>query len=140
MANRNYTQVIDLLASSVLNWKTDIIMGYLCSGAMFNATDKVFSDVVGASVVAKAPIQGRIVGVGGLLLGYPAFFEAVPSGTYQMILVQDLGLSVNLLSFFDTSGDSDPLTQSHEGTFVLRPDRVEGFDENDTTRLWMKVL
>jgi hypothetical protein len=140
MANQNYSQVIDLLASSTLNWKTDIIMGYLCSGATFDADDKVLSDIAGTTVVATAPIQGRIVGAGGLLLGYPAFFDAVPSGTYQMLLVQDKGQGkVNLLSFFDTAGESTPLTQSHDGTFVLRPDRVEGFDENDTTRLWMKV-
>jgi hypothetical protein len=142
MANQKYNQVVDLLATGRLNWRSSSILGYLCQDALFNADDKTVEDA-GGSLLATTLIQGRMVAPGGLFLGYPAFFQNVPDGSdYQMLLVVDQGLqNYTLLAYFDEDEEGGPLTIDHAGTFVLRPEMPDPLPENldQLMRLWMKV-
>lgn len=139
MANSKYDQVADLLAAGKFNWRSDRILGLLCTNAVFNAANTVLSQITG-EVVSEVPIQGRSVGAGGLCLGYPAFFSAVAGDTpYQLILVQDMGVGdPNLVGFFDEDEVGADLIAQNDGTFVVRPGAPTE-STNGEARVWMVV-
>jgi hypothetical protein len=140
MANSKYTQVSDLLLAGRFNWRTDRILGLLCTNVTFDAADTVVSDLDG-SVVSQVPIQGRDVGPGGQCLGYPAFFSAVSGDTpFQVVLVQDLGSGdPNLIGFFDEDENGGELIAQNDGTFVVRPGLPNTDVYNPDARVWMVV-
>ena len=142
MANSKYNQVVDLLATGRLNWKSSSILGYLVQDATFDPDDTTVEQA-GGSVYSTTLIQGRVVAPGGLFLGYPAFFQNVPGGSdYEMLLVLDQGMqNHSLLAFFDEDDAGLPLTTTNSGTFVLRPEMPDPVPENvdELMRLWMRV-
>jgi hypothetical protein len=143
MANRKYAHVVDLLATGRLQWERDAISGILTTGAAFTTEHERFSDL-GTTRVAETLIMGKVYLTGGLLLGYPAFFNTVKGDVdYQMILVNDPGdHDPYVLAFYDTNAQSGPLRLDNTGTLVVRPEETpDPFPEDlDTSaRIWMRV-
>jgi hypothetical protein len=144
MTNQNYAQVMDLLATGTLHWDTDSIIALLVTGASFDATNKRFSDL-GASLVTRAPIQGRWIAEGGLAMGLPAAFSMVAPGTpFQVVVAQDNGSADPvLLSYLDENADGDPIEVQRGGTLVVRPSQEnlptppDTMTPPPTTGLWM---
>lgn len=122
MANTKYDQVMDLLAEGKLNWRVNDIRASLVQGTTFDAADTKLSDVGGA--VYSTAIQGRTVATGGKLLGFPAIYQAIQPGEYQLVVHQyipALGPDQVVLAYYDTDGAGDPLVLEAPGTLFVRP-------------------
>lgn len=140
MANAKYSQVIDLLAAGKLNWATNNIQAALLQGESFDESHRKLSEV--GTPVARQPIQGRSVAAGGAFLGYAVAFPRVAAGNYQVVVMQDDGMDPNVLAWYDTDEQDDPLSTENEGTLVVRPIVVPSDlppDSSSTTRVWMTV-
>ena len=142
MSNQKYAQVMNLLAAGRLNWQADTIQACLVTDAVFDANDKVLSDV--GSSYRSAAITGRMV-YGRNFIGDPAFFQNVGAEqAYQVVIVQNLGNEDPvLLGWYDSDLDDAEITVATPGTLVVRPAAVEDDGDNpppsNTSRVWMTV-
>lgn len=123
MANAKYDQFTDLLMQAKLNWIANQIVGVLVTGATFETADKKLADV--GVAVKMAPIQQRWIAPGGKCMGLPAVFQAVPAGTYQLVVCQMLGpTNFNVLAWYDTNTGGDTMTLESQGSLIVRPGQL----------------
>jgi len=145
MANAKYTQVTTLLAQGRLNWTANDIRAALVKNGTFNAAHQTLSQV--GTALQSVPVPGRTVGENGALLGQPVFFgDVAEDQSFQVVIVQNLNNGdPNVLAWYDTDDQGNPIRLQNPGTLVIRPtvdvDHVEPLAEVIPTnvRIWMQV-
>ena len=141
MPNSKYSQVTDLLATGRLHWDTDLIEAHLLGDGAFDADDTLLSQA--GESLQSTPIQGRWVAPGGNFMGQPAVFHQIEGNKdYRVAIVQNIGNGdPNLLAWYDTDEQDEPLHLDNTGSFIVRPTLLEQTPEGSpsTSRLWMKA-
>lgn len=124
MANQKYDNLQTMLSQGRLNWNVDNIVAVLMTGATFDATDAVLSDL-GVGALASVQVPGRSVAADGTLLGLPVVFNSVAKDTpLQVIFCREDGVSSVPLAWFDSDENDAPMTLKNNGTFTMRPTPV----------------
>src|SRR5215510_2315847 len=117
--NDKYDNLTTLMSAGWFNWVSDPIRAVLLSGATFDKTDAMLTDVAGERL-GMAPVGGRVVAADGSLVGAPVTFNNVPADTsLQVVLVREEGSAeLRPLAWYDTNDQDNPLRLDNHGTFI----------------------
>ena len=121
MANEKYDNLTTLLSSGRLNWSADNIVAVLVTGATFDPTHAVITDL-GVGTLASVNVPGRSVAADGSLVGLPVVFNAVDKDIeLQVVFCREDGITSVPLAWFDTDDNDGPMILTNNGTFTMRP-------------------
>jgi hypothetical protein len=142
MANQNYDQLAELVASGKLNWTGDLITAFLGEGVVFNAADTKLSALgVSFPPSRRAIITGRTMS-GRNALGAAVIFNDVGAQIdFQVLVTQDDGAGdANLLAFLDVDNEAQPLSVENPGSLIVRPVALdpENPEAPPTTGVWLQ--
>lgn len=122
MSNYKYAQTSTIMSG--LDWLGGRIHAFLLSGAVYDKTDTLLSQVrEGTTLKNVTEIQNRGVGGEGQALGSAAQFAVTQKGgPYQLILTWDKNQGDQLvLAFCNEDGAGNPLALKNNGTLIVRP-------------------
>jgi hypothetical protein len=132
VANEKYDNLTVLMSTGKLNWVGDVVTAYLMTGVTFNAAHVTLVDA-GGTRMGMMPIQQRSVASTGSLLGSAVSFDHMPKDTdFQVLIAKESGgpgTVPQLLAFFDSDGDDQPLRIKNNGTLIVRPEAVQPVED-----------